>query len=303
MIKAAFILFLMMQGLCGSAQEQLFKTSDGVDLYVTVKGTGTPCLYLHGGPGSGSHWAEKLSGDILEKHFKMIYLDQRGVGRSGSAANGDYSADRMVKDFEEIRKSLGISRWLTMGHSFGGILQMQYVLRCPDAIAGMLMFNCTLDLQESVSSALPKAYEFIDEPGLKMYLNDSIPIVERITKLYGRLREKDMFWKMGYDSRESEELMNSTFRGIPNWNGDYESKAIENPENWADYRPFAAGVKIPVLFFYGTSDWMVGPGHYKGVNFPVVMFWKSDTGHMPFIENKPDMEEAITEFLEKYSFE
>ena len=41
---------------CGllKAQEQKITTSDGVDLYVKVKGEGTPLLYLHGGPGSES---------------------------------------------------------------------------------------------------------------------------------------------------------------------------------------------------------------------------------------------------------
>ncbi len=99
-------------------------TSDSVDLFVTVKGKGTPCLYIHGGPGSGSWWLEKFSGQMLESKLQMIYLDQRGVGRSTSPKSGDFSFERMVKDFEEIRAALGIKRWLIMGHSFGGILQM-----------------------------------------------------------------------------------------------------------------------------------------------------------------------------------
>ncbi len=119
------------------------RTSDGVALYVTVKGQGTgpeywPCLYLHGGPGSGSYWMAKFSGEMLEWHFRTVYLDQRGVARSTSPADGNYSMDRMVADFEEVRVALGIERWLTLGHSFGGILQMGYVLRHPEAIRGMM---------------------------------------------------------------------------------------------------------------------------------------------------------------------
>ncbi|HWR51096.1 MAG TPA: alpha/beta fold hydrolase, partial [Bryobacteraceae bacterium] len=115
------------------------KTSDGVDLFVTVRGHGTPCLYLHGGPGSGSHWLEKFSGEMLERNFQMIYLDQRGTSRSTSPPNGDYSMDRMVRDFEEVRVALGIHQWLTLGHSFGGILQVGYAQRHPEVVQGLLM--------------------------------------------------------------------------------------------------------------------------------------------------------------------
>lgn len=95
-------------------------TSDGVDLYVTVKGAGTPCLYIHGGPGCGSHWLEKFSGAMLEKKYRMIYLDQRGAGRSTSPKDGNYSMDRMVRDFEEVRTVWGVEWWIMVGHSFRG---------------------------------------------------------------------------------------------------------------------------------------------------------------------------------------
>src|SRR5512140_1675554 len=98
MKKLLIFILLAVPFLFVNAQEMHIKTSDGVDLYVKVKGEGTPCLYIHGGPGSGSYWLEKFSGDMLEKHFKMIYLDQRGVARSTSPADANYSMDRMVQD-------------------------------------------------------------------------------------------------------------------------------------------------------------------------------------------------------------
>jgi proline iminopeptidase len=52
--------------------------------------------------------------------------------------------DRMVQDFEEIRAALGIRKWVTLGHSFGGILQVGYAERHPQAIKGMIMLNCSL---------------------------------------------------------------------------------------------------------------------------------------------------------------
>lgn len=95
--------------VCSFAQENEFITSDGVRLNVKVKGEGTPCLYIHGGPGAGSYWLEHFFGDFLEQHFQMIYKDQRGVGRLTSPNDQNFSLKRMVQDFEEVRTHLGIT--------------------------------------------------------------------------------------------------------------------------------------------------------------------------------------------------
>ncbi|RPH38006.1 alpha/beta hydrolase [bacterium] len=285
-----------------SAEVKHIITSDSVDLCVTVKGKGTPCLYIHGGPGSGSWWMEKFSGQMLERNMQMIYLDQRGVGRSTSPKNRDFSFARMVKDFEEVRDALGIKRWLTMGHSFGGILQMQYTLRHPDVIAGMLMLNCTLDITNGSKGALVKAYEFLNDTSMAPYMNDSLPLAVRVPKIYVALREKRLFWKMAYARQSSEATMDSSFREIPRWNHDYERVAMEIPESFANYKPQTSGMKMPVLFFYGKTDWMVGPNHYEGVNFPAMLLWGSDVGHMPFLENNEDLEKAVAAYIKKYGF-
>lgn len=275
-------------------------TSDSVDLYISIKGTGTPCLYIHGGPGSGSWWAEKFSGQLFERNMQMIYLDQRGVGRSKSPKNGDFSFDRMVKDFEEVREALGIKRWLTMGHSFGGILQMQYAKRHPDVIAGMLMINCTLDIVGGAKSVLPRAYELLNDTSYGRYMNDSIPVGVRVSKIYGALREKHLFWKMGYARESSQATMDSSFWEIPNWNNDYEKVAMDMPEAFENYKPLTPGMAMPVLWFYGKTDWMVGPTSHEGVKFPNMILWGSNVGHMPFLENKEDLEKAVTTYLKEY---
>lgn len=283
------------------AQVKHIKTSDGVDLYVTAKGNGTPCLYLHGGPGSGSYWLQKFAGDSLEKHFQMIYLDQRGVGRSSSPEDKNYSMDRMVKDFEEVREGLGIKQWITMGHSFGGILQMGYVMRCPQAIEGMIMINCVLNMKESYEKSWSiKACEFLGISNPQYFKDATIPVTSRWDSLISALNRKDLMWKMGYSDRKNMEIMNETFAEIPDWNWDFGNNAMNVKDYWADFLKETCNVKIPVLFFYGKNDWMVGPEHYRGVKFPDMMLWGSDAGHMPFLENKDDMMQAISSYRQKY---
>jgi proline iminopeptidase len=277
-------------------------TSDGVDLYVEVRGNGTPCLYVHGGPASGSYWARKFTGDVLEKHFQMVYLDQRGACRSSSPKNEDYSMDRLVEDFEEVRKELGIDRWFTMGHSFGGLLQMGYVLRQPEVVSGMVMLNCSLNLNESFREGyLPAACEILGITDRSPYLDDAIPVLERWGSLISQLNEKGLMWRMGYADRDNERLMNASFDEVANFNHAEES-AIEIEDYWDNFKPETAGVKVPVLFFYGKQDRMVGSEHYRGVGFPKMILWGSEVGHMPFMENKADLDLALACFRGNYGF-
>ena len=296
-----FFLFLILAGLNIKAQEKFILTSDSVELYINVKGNGTPCLYIHGGPGSGSYWVEKFFGPELEQHFKMIYLDQRGVGRSTSPKDNNYSMERMVKDFEEVRRSLGIKYWLTLGHSFGGILQMGYADQHPDVISGMIMINCTLNMTESFSKSwIPKACEFLNLPPKNIYTNDSIPILDRLMGIIGQLNSKNLNWKMAFKKEENNKIMDASYDEFPNWNYDLGRQGLSIKEYWIDFKPLTPRMKMPVLFFTGNKDWMAGPENYKDVNFPNMILFKSDVGHIPFLENTGDLEKAIKLYIRKY---
>ncbi len=282
------------------AGEKMITTSDGVQLYVKVEGKGTPLLYLHGGPGSGSYWFEKLTGDFMEENFTMIYLDQRGVGRSQSAADQNYSMERMTLDFEEVREALGFDSWLTLGHSFGGILQMGYAERYPEAHKGMIMLNCTINLQESAcESWIPKAAEFVGEN--YTCTGDTVSIPQRMNEFGGKLREKDLFWKMGSRDPQTFPELDKISAEIENFNFDFGRYAMDNPDYWENFKPLTSTMEMPVLYFYGKTDFMVGPQHYEDLEFKNLLLWENKGGHIPFIEDKEDMEKAILAYTAKYS--
>lgn len=304
-MKSIVLFFLLIVGLiCRSqAQEKVVMTSDSVKLYVKVKGTGTPCLYIHGGPGSGSYWLEKFFGDYLEQHFQMIYLDQRGVSRSSSSKDKNYGLDRMIQDFEEVRESLGISEWLTLGHSFGGILQMAYIEKYPHSTKGMLMINCTLNMKESFcSSWIPKAAEFAGVSYTSPQTDSPDSILSKMMEVAKAMDEKKVRWKMAYSSQKNDSLMNSSYSEVPNWNNDFSSVALGIKDYWNNYKTETSKIKVPVLFFYGHTDWMIGPEHYKDIEFPDMILWGSEVGHMPFLENSEDLQKAIDSYIIKYDF-
>jgi proline iminopeptidase len=119
-MKKCTLLFLTITfSIISIAQDSTFyfTTSDSTRLFVRIAGKGKPCVFVHGGPGSTSYYYEVMPGaQMIEQKMRMIYFDQRGSGRSGSAKNGNYSLARMLKDMEELRTALQYRKWAVMGH-------------------------------------------------------------------------------------------------------------------------------------------------------------------------------------------
>lgn len=276
---------------------------DGTQLHVTVRGQGIPCLYIHGGPGVGSYWMEELYGDVLEKHFKMIYLDQRGSGRSGSAANGDYSTERMAMDFEEVRQQLSIESWITLSHSFGGILQIEHARLYPQHIQGMILIAATLNLNESIRQMINHSLEFLEIEKLQrsQYLDENQYPFDRLMPLFGMMRERNMFWKYHYADSANSQVMSSVMAQVPSGNYEFANKSFGLAQYYENYKPLALQMAMPALLFYGKRDYAVGPNHYHDIQFPNQTLHVWDGGHVPFIEGKQELEKSIIEWLTKIS--
>lgn len=301
-VKIIFLLSFTFCSINSFAHELEITTSDSVQLYINVKGDGIPCLFIHGGPGQGSNYWEKLAGEFSEKHFKMIYLDQRGCGRSSSPINNDYSIERMIKDFEEVRKALNIKHWLVMGHSFGGVLQTYYAKVYPENIRGLLMFNCTLNLIESMeNSFLPSVVNFFEIKNSSFYTDQSIPLPTRLDSVQKLFMTRDDVWKLSFSNLESAKKFGQTYADFETWNTDFSKIAFQIKDYEKDYAKLTGKINIPTLFLYGTKDKNVGIDYYLEVKFPKMILAKVEGGHMEFIENKKDYAKAIDSFLRRFS--
>ncbi|HKK60403.1 MAG TPA: alpha/beta hydrolase [Salinivirga sp.] len=282
-------------------QDTIITTSDGVKLFASIRGDGIPCLFVHGGPGQGSNYWQSLAGDISENHFKMIYLDQRGCGRSESPSDSNYNIDRMIQDFEEVRDYLGIKEWMIMGHSFGGVLQTYYAYKHPEVIRGILMFNCTLDLYESLEeSYIPAVIAFFDIDDSAYFSNTNLPISERLDSIQKLFTTKTDVWKLSFSSVESAMKFGQTYAGFDTWNMDF-SKAVFTIDDYnKDYSQITPDINIPTLFLYSSNDENVGVNHYKKIKFPHMKLVKVDGSHMGFIDKEEEYKTAIDAFLNQY---
>jgi proline iminopeptidase len=111
----------------------------GARIYYKTLGRGAPLLLLHGGPGA-DHTDFLPALKPLAKRYQLVLIDERGSGRSERIPNSKhYTLEWMVKDIEQVRKHLKLSRLLVLGHSFGGILAQAYAARHPERVLGLIL--------------------------------------------------------------------------------------------------------------------------------------------------------------------
>ncbi|GAB3541588.1 hypothetical protein GCM10027443_41090 [Pontibacter brevis] len=273
-----------------------FTTSDSVQLYVRIAGEGKPCLFIHGGPGSWTKYFYALGGDVVEQDMTMIYVDQRGCGRSSSPKSNDYSLARMVQDFEELREHLGYKKWLLMPHSFGGTMATEYAFQHPKQVQGVIYVNSTLNLSSSLESYIKEGARFLQVPASDLR-QPGAPVGQALGGVVQKLNEKDLMYKMMYRDKSMFQAMAAVMDTTLNWH--FGSNVWNYPEYEQDFTQKTAAINVPVLVFAGKYDYSIGPEHHKTFKFPKATYHHLKTGHCPYQEQPEQFRKHIKGFLAK----
>lgn len=123
-----------------SAVERLLVVGE-TSLFVREVGDGPSILVLHGGPDFDHEYlAPDL--DSLADAYRVIYFDQRGRGRSAHGVRPEsVSLASDIDDIDAVRRGLGITRPVVLGHSWGAILAMEYAVRHPSQVSALVLMN------------------------------------------------------------------------------------------------------------------------------------------------------------------
>lgn len=110
-------------------------------LYYRAVGDGRPIIVVHGGP-DFDHYYLLPELDRLAASFRLIYYDQRGRGRSAWNIEPDeVSIDSEIEDLDCVRRHFGLGSVAVLGHSWGGVLAMEYATRHPDRVSHLILLN------------------------------------------------------------------------------------------------------------------------------------------------------------------
>ncbi|WP_299824820.1 proline iminopeptidase-family hydrolase [uncultured Pontibacter sp.] len=108
-------------------------------------------LLLHGGPG-GTHEAFECFDSYLPKEgIEYYYYDQLGSHRSDQPEDTSlWEIPRFVEEVEQVRQALGLdkSNFYLLGHSWGGILAMEYALKYQQNLKGLIISNMMASVPE-----------------------------------------------------------------------------------------------------------------------------------------------------------
>ena len=109
------------------------------------KGAALPVLFIHGNGGNLTQWQAQLA--HLRKSRRAVAFDLRGMGLSQIPVSGEYSIEGMVEDTQAVADALGLTRFVIVGHSYGGAVVAAYAARHPERVAGVVYADSTGDLK------------------------------------------------------------------------------------------------------------------------------------------------------------
>jgi proline iminopeptidase len=113
-------------------------------------------LLLHGGPGATHEYFECFDSYLPMAGVEYYYYDQLESAYSDQPNDSSlWSLDRYVDEVEQVRKALGLdkSNFFLLGHSWGGILGIEYALKYQDNLKGLIISNMVPSIPDYVKYA------------------------------------------------------------------------------------------------------------------------------------------------------
>jgi proline iminopeptidase len=101
-------------------------------------------LLLHGGPGATHEYFEAADSYFPGAGVEYYYYDQLGSAFSDQPNEDSlWDLPRFVEEVEQVRQALGLDRenFYLLGHSWGGILGIEYALKYQSHLKGLIISN------------------------------------------------------------------------------------------------------------------------------------------------------------------
>jgi proline iminopeptidase len=316
-------LFFGLLCLCAFAEGQTpatyplqdgFVDAHGVLIYYQTLGQGAPLLIVHGGPGASHDYFLPYLLPLV-RHNKLIFIDERGSGKSEKLEDpSGYTVENMVEDTEAVRQALKLGRISLLGHSYGGVLAQAYALKYQANLSHLVLcstFHSTTKMNEVFRGMLA---------GMSPELRDRIQSLEK-AGLFGKGKdyEKNRYpndymiaaWGEGYFPNVYQRRPDGNYDPIANgnmawdlyremWGSDGEFVINGNLKS-VEYADRLKTIKVPTLITAGDHDecapslseemHQLIPGS-KLVILP-------ESGHMTFVDQPGLFIKTVSEFLAK----
>ncbi len=269
-------------------------------------------LFLHGGPGMTEFFMEQDYPTGLERHFTMVWWEQRGAGMSFSAniPPETMTMAQMISDTIEVadylRDRFGQDRILLLGHSWGSYLGIQVAAKAPDrflAYVGMAQIVHQLRSEIMARDFLLSAYRARGDAGMVRKLEAAtVSMEDGLSPAWMRLRDAAMHQAGVGHTRDINSVITGIF--LPVWRvraytvmdkiNVWRGKLWSRPFFWEellrdDLSARLTKFELPVYIFVGQHDQTANPtlsrAYFDIINAPVKGFYIfENSAHSPLFE-------------------
>jgi pimeloyl-ACP methyl ester carboxylesterase len=263
---------------------------DGYNINVEQVGSGLPLIVLHGGPGL-DHSMFRPYLDSLGDEFRLLYVDERGQGRSERVDPTTLSLEVFARDVDLLAEALELDGFALLGHSFGAIIATYHATELDTAVAYVISGGG--DSSDALDADVEASLDALGDPRETIAASwEAEKTVETDEQLKRLLRDQMPFH----------------FHGDPP--PGYAEETVGSPDvlryfanigyGAFDYRPKLSSVGKPTLIIVGEHDRTTTPRAarvlHEGIpNSELVVI--PDVGHMSFVEQTEPYLAAVRRFL------
>ncbi|MFD1468414.1 proline iminopeptidase-family hydrolase [Hymenobacter caeli] len=99
-------------------------------------------LLLHGGPANTHEYFENFPEYLGKEGVEIYFYDQLGSYHSDQPKDtAIWRISRFVAEVEQVRRALRLKHFYLLGHSWGGLLALEYAARYPKHLGGLIVSN------------------------------------------------------------------------------------------------------------------------------------------------------------------
>lgn len=248
-------------------------------------------IFLHGGAGMADHSIYVSFWSRLSDQANIIFVDQRGCGKSEKGDPQKWNLEQHGKDIFSFCKTLGIKKPIVGGVSWGGYVAISYGIQYPEHPMALILCN--------TEAAVSKQARY------KAFLRIANPEAANAVKAF------DDNWNASTNA-EYFKLCLPYYAKKAYTPGEL-GGCIQNPELWAKYMTTEHGkfdftaqlhkITCPVLHLAGENDPVhsascaIDTARHIGENCELVVI--ENTGD-PVYRDKPDETVAIlSDFIDR----
>jgi proline iminopeptidase len=304
-MRTALVLGLLVSA---AAVAREFRVPVGpADLYAREIGRGQPIIVLHGGP-DFDHTYFVPDMDRLSNSYRLLYYDQRGRGKSADRVQPEaVTLDSEIADLDKVRQYFQLNSTAVLGHSWGAVLALEYVIRHPDRVSRLILMN-------------PAPASAADFTQLRKERAKMGTDLDRLTAIAATdsFRQGDpdtvaAFYRIHFRPAlaRSEDLdkVIASLRASFTKDGILKARKIEDrltEETWLspkgyDLLPKLGAVRVPALVIYGDHDFIPADtaSHIAHAIPGARLVTLKDCGHFSYLECPDAVRRELDDFFHR----